>query len=448
MKLLPVSAAWRIASVSALAFAIATLALGLAVHFAVHAAFENQLEANIRQASASLVAEYRDEGMAGLVSAIAARERSPSNQLGFAVFSHDGKRLAGSLDSAMPATDWQRVLFTDPEEGPDPAQAYSTDLGAGIRLTVAADLEPVETMDETILAVFGFSSLLVLAIGALLAIGLARYLKQRLDRIARGSQAFAVGDYGVRAEVGPRGDEFDQLAGSINAMLDRIEGLLGNLRQVTSDLAHDMRTPLANLRGQLEAMLHSPESEHHSRTQGAIEKCDDILRMFGAILRISELEAGELHRHFQPVDLQALAAEIVEAYEVPAEEAGQHIALAGENVVARIPGDRDLLAQALVNLVENALHHASQGKRIEVGVAGTPAAPCLFVRDHGPGIAPQDRRRATERFVRLDAARTTPGHGLGLSLVKAIAEAHGARLALHDAGPGLEARIIFGGGSQ
>ena len=444
MRALPRSAAWRIATVTAIAFALAIFVIGFAVHRAVHSAFQNQLENNIRQTTASLLTEYRDDGMAGLTAAIEARERSPANKLGFAIFSGDGKRVAGALDTPMPDAGWRRIVFADLQEGPDPARAFSTDLANGMRLTVAADMEPVEAMDETIIRVFVLGSLGVLVMGAILALGLARYLKRRLDRIAVGSRAFAQGDHSGRAQVGPRGDEFDELAASINAMLDRIAALLGNLRQVTSDLAHDMRTPLTQLRGQMEAMLRAPEEEREDRAERAIEQCDDTLRLFGAILRISELESGELRKHFKPVDLAVLAGEVAEAHEALAEEEGHRIALTTSGFPAAVDGDRDLLAQALVNLVENSLHHTPVGTRIEVGTGGAETAPFLFVRDNGPGIALADMERATARFVRLDAARTTPGHGLGLSLVKAIAEAHAARMELSDAEPGLEARIIFG----
>ncbi|MBD3774928.1 MAG: HAMP domain-containing histidine kinase [Rhodobacteraceae bacterium] len=444
MRALPRSAAWRIATVTAIAFALATFAIGFAVHRAVHSAFQNQLESNIRQTTASLLAEYRDDGMAGLTAAIEARERSPANKLGFAIFSKDRKRVAGAMDTPMPDAGWRRIVFADPEEGPDPARALSTDLANGMRLTVAADMEPVEAVDETIVQVFFLGSLAVLAIGVILAMGLARYLKQRLERIAVGSRAFVSGDHAVRVQVGPYRDEFDELAASINAMLDRIEDLLGNLRQVTSDLAHDMRTPLTELRGQMEALLRAPDEERDDRVDRAIGQCDEALRLFGAILRISELESGELRKHFKPVDLTVLAGEVVEAHEALAEEEGHRIALATSGLPAAVDGDRDLLAQALVNLVENSLHHTPVGTRIEVGIGGTETAPFLFVRDNGPGIALADMERATRRFVRLDAARTTPGHGLGLSLVKAIAEAHGARMELSDAEPGLEVRMIFG----
>ena len=445
MRLVPRSAAWRVGILAGLAFALAMLAIGYAVHYAVHAAFQNQLESSIRQTTASLVAEYRDDGLPGLSDAISARERSAANRLGFAIFDSGRRRIAGSLDTQMPQVGWQRIRFADPEEGPDPAMAFSTNMPDGNRLVVAADLEPVEAMDETVVAIFATGALAVLALGALLALGLTRYLKRRLETIAVGSRAFAAGDYSGRARVGSSDDEFDQLAQTLNSMLDRIAALLANLKQVTSDLAHDMRTPLTNLRNQLEGLLHAPAAERAARTDAAIEKCDDILRLFAAILRISELEGGELRRRFTGVDLGSLVKEIVEAHEPLAEESGHILVSADGAAFGEVSGDRELLAQALVNLVENALHHTSAGTNIEIGTVAGSVAPVLYVRDDGPGIAEAYRDRVTQRFVRLDASRSSTGHGLGLSMVKAIATAHGAEMELRDANPGLEVRIVFGG---
>lgn len=441
MSILPRSAAWRIAILTALAFAIATLAIGFAVHRAVHSAFQHELEGTVQQASDALVDDYRRQGMSGLVRAIKAREESPANRLGFAIFDDRRARIAGSLVAPMPAVGWNRIVFLDPEEGPDPALALTTDLGDGLRLAVAADLEPLEAIDQTILAVFLAGSLAVLALGALLAVVLARYLARRLGAIALGSRAFAAGDYSGRAEISANGDEFDELALAINGMLDRIAALLANLRQVTSDIAHDMRTPLTNLRGQLETLRSAPEAEREGRLERALAQCDDTLRLFGAMLRISELEAGHLRKQFRPVDLACLTGDVCEAHE--GLEEAHVVLLASQNGPVMVSGDHDLIAQALVNLVENALHHTPAGTTITIGAGTAHDGPYVYVRDDGPGISEPDRDRALERFVRLDAARTTPGHGLGLSLVAAIAEAHGATTRLSDAEPGLEVRITF-----
>ena len=445
MRLIPRSAAYRIGFLSALAFSLATLAIGLAVLYAVHSAFQHQLDETIEQTSSSLLAEYADEGSDGVIRAIVEQERHGSNDLALALLSSDGSRIAGSFDTSMPSSGWHQIDYRAADGDVEPARALVTALPDGTRLVVVADYEPVEEMVQTILAMFSLGFVAMLMIGALIALFLGRYLERRLDAIAMGTRAFAAGDYSGRAQVGTRNDEFDRLALSINAMLDRIEALLRNLRQVTSDLAHDMRTPLTHLRSQLETMLIAPAGEQTERTESAIEKCDETLRIFAAILRISELEGGELRRHFRPVDLDALARDIVEAHEPLAEESGHKLVLVTTDSGISVSGDRELLAQALINLVENALRHTPSGSRIVVGASLIDGSSCLFVRDNGPGIPKAERERATQRFVRLDAARNTPGHGLGLSLVRAVAEAHGGELSLRDAMPGLDARIIFKG---
>lgn len=417
--------------------------VGLAVLYAVHTAFIGQLNETIAQAQVSLIGEYRDDGQDGLAEAIAIREASASSVLGFAVFDANGQRIAGRLDAPLPPPGWARITFRDPLEGADPARALTTRLRDGTFLVVSADLEPVEQMDDTILAVFGIAFAIVLLIGALFAVGLGRYLKRRLDAIAKGSQAFAAGTLSGRAEVGERGDEFDQLAASLNAMLERIETLLINLRQVTSDLAHDMRTPLTRLRNDLEGLRDGPLAERDGMIDRTVDRCDDILRLFSAILRISELEEGDARLHFGPVDLNELVKDVADAHDPLAEESGQTLAVELSPSPVTVQGDRDLLAQALINLVENALRHSPSGGIVSIAVIDDLGNPALRVRDQGPGIEPDDLERVTERFVRLETARTSPGHGLGLALVKAIAEAHGGKLALSDAGPGLDARIII-----
>lgn len=441
MTLLPQSAAYRIALISALAFALATMLLGAAVYYAAHEAFVAQMDAGIAQASDGLLAEWRDDGVAGVREAVRQREAAGPDALGYAIFDPAGRRIGGQLDTAMPSPGWQRIVFRDPDEGADPARAKVTILPGGYRLVVAADLEPLERIDETILTQFGIAFLALLIIGIVGGLMLGAYLKHRLTRIDATARAIIAGDLSRRADIGQRGDEFDRVSASLNAMLDRIEALVSNLRQVTSDLAHDLRTPLTRLRQRLEGLgATSDTPDRIDATDAAIEQCDDVLRLFDAILRISELEQGSLRRHFAPVDLGIIAADLAEAHESVADEVGRTLstAIAGPCIVY---GDRELLSQAVINLIENALRHTPPGTAVTIGTRCSPATASIFVADQGQGIAPSDRTRVTERFVRLETARSTPGHGLGLSLVAAIARAHGGTLALDDANPGLVATI-------
>ncbi len=447
MRVLPRSAASRIALLSAAGFALSVIIIGFVVLFAAEDAFRRQMDDSIELTTTSLVGEFVEDGFVGLVDDIEVRESGPAGGLGFAVFAPDGQQISGALETAMPAVGWSELHFSGPGSKQSWARALTSQLSDGKRLVVAADIAPIEQMTGMILRLFALGIAGVAAVSVGFAMLLRRYLKRRLDAIGKGAQAFASGDLAGRADIGPRDDEFDRLAGSINAMLDRIEALLRNLRQVTSDLAHDMRTPLTGLRGQLLRLRDAHDAEaggsQLALAEAAIGKCDDILQLFSAILRISELDGGQLQRHFRPVDLAGLAAEIHEAHEPLAEEAGGRLLLDIGKDPIMVLGDRELLAHAVINLVQNALLHTPAGSMISISARHVDGAAEISVTDNGPGIARADRDRATERFVRLDAARSTPGHGLGLSMVKAIAEAHAGRLVLEDAGPGLRAVIVF-----
>ena len=441
MKALLRSAAYRIAFASTLAFVLAVLAIGAMSYLAVEAAFARQLDQTIEEGRNALMPEG-DEGLPSLAEMIAQREREPGNALVYAVFDPAGRRVAGSLDTSMPAPGWARISFRDPGEGPDPARAETVMLSGGYRLTVAADLEPVEAINARLLEVFALGFVAALAIGTGIALASGRYLSRRLTNVERVADAFAGGDRLVRAHVGARGDEFDRLAASLNGMLDRIAALVANLRQVTGDLAHDMRTPLFRLRGQLEELHRVRGAERETRIEEALERTDDILAMFGAMLRIAELEEGELQRWFQPIDVGALVSDLVETHIPLAEDNGDHLEEATCEP-CQVLGERELLAQALINLIENAVRHTPTGSHIVVGALQQGDACRLFVADDGPGISEAELERVTKRFVRLDTARSSPGHGLGLSLAKAVAEAHGGRLELVNSSPGLEAALLL-----
>lgn len=443
MKGMPRSAANRIAWVAFLAYAGAMLVLGVAVYFAMHTAFSRQIDTTIEQTSSSLLEEYRDDGIRGLSEAINQLHGPGPISLGTALFGPDGQRMAGNLKTKMLAPGWQRIVFTDPLEGPDLARAKVTSLSGGYRVVVAADLESLEAIDRTIFGMFGVALAALLLLGLAGALSLAAYLRRRLAGIESTAAAIAGGDLGRRATVGATGDEFDRVAASLNAMLDRIAGLIANLQQVTGDLAHDLRTPLSRLRNQLERLSGSGhDAEREALVEGAVMQADDVLALFDAILRISEVEEGSLKRVFSLINLSDLVAELGETLAPLAEDAGRSLQVTiGPDL--RVQGDRELLAQAIINLVENALRHTPEGAAIQLQAKANDVGAIVSVRDNGQGIPTAEGERVQERFVRLEAARATPGHGLGLSLVRAIAEAHGASLTLGNARPGLLAEIHF-----
>lgn len=441
----PHSAARRIALIGLLIYAAALLPLGMAVYHATRAALLRQIDAGIEQMAVTLTAEYRLEGVRGISRALETLSGSGPVPIGAALFAADGHRLAGNIDTALPAPGWQRILLRDPREGPDPARALTTLQADGTRLVVAADLEALEAIGRTLLGMFTLAALALLVLGAIAALLLARYLHRRLQPLDRTTTAVLHGDLNQRAAITAAGDEFDRVAASLNAMLDRIAALVGHLRQVSADLAHDLRTPLMHLRNQLEALRDESDPERRqARIETAQARSDEVLVLFDAILRIAELDAGQLAKGFGVLDLSALLAELADSLQALAEDAG-HGFTAAIAPGLRVRGDRQLLAQAVLNLVENALRHTPPGCRVELraGIDAEAGALVICVRDDGPGIPAADRERVRQRFVRLEASRSTPGHGLGLSLVEAIAQAHGGQLRLEDAAPGLYACLVL-----
>lgn len=444
------SAAYRIAFTYSAAFALATLILGIIVYVAAHAAFVRQLDGRIADVSSELISAYQSEGMGELRETIAAREaQGSSNELGYALFNAYGQRIGGSLDTQRPALGWSNIVFIDDEEGVDPARAFTTDLSGNLRLVVAADRESLEAIDSTILMLFGIAFATILLVGMGGALLLGGYLRKRLGNITTTADAIISGDISQRMPVGARNDEFDRLSHTLNTMLDRIAALLDNLRQVSGDVAHDLRTPLARLRNKLERALseHSEPMLMHRSLEEAISQTDDVLSLFGAILRISEVECGAVRQAFSRVDLSDLVTELCESYSPAVEDGGRRLDWKIEPNV-EIDGDRELIAQAVINLLDNAQFHTPEQTLIEVLLSAQGCEARLVVSDNGPGVPAADRERIATRFTRLDSSRTTPGHGLGLNLVSAIAQLHDARLEFGDNSPGLVVVLRFPVGSK
>jgi signal transduction histidine kinase len=257
------------------------------------------------------------------------------------------------------------------------------------------------------------------------------------------AEAIIDGDLTRRIPVRGSDDDLDRLAMTFNRMLDRIGGLMDSLRQVSNDIAHDLRTPLTRLRQRLEAnrALESPD-EHAAAIGGALRDVDAILDSFAALLRIAQVEGGARRAAFRPIDVTALARTVVEAFAPSAEDDGQTLRAEGETPLV-VEGDSELLTQMLANLVENALRHAGPDAQIRVSTAADGADVRLSVSDNGPGVPEGERQRVFDRFYRLERSRSTEGSGLGLALVAAVARLHGAEIELGDARPGLDVRITF-----
>ena len=434
------SAAYRIALINFCAFAIGLAILGLVVLQVMHVAFTRELDNRLQDEAQTLASEYRSDDPGDLGEAISQREaiQGPNRML-YAVFAPNGRRLFGSLTTARPQLGRHDITFIDPQEGADSARAFALDLSQNERLVVAADKDWVERIDHIVESIFAAAFAAACIAGLAGAAVFGRYLQRRLRSISDSAEAIIGGDIRQRMPVSPRRDEFDKLAATLNRMLDRIEGLLENLRQVSSDVAHDLRTPLARLRNQLER--GSLENRNAGQViESAIHDVDEVLALFAAILRIAEVESGETRRFFALVDVTSLVAEIAESFAPSFEDEGRTLLWSVEPGL-RVDGDRELLAQALVNLLENAQRHTAKGSVVRLSAVAAGNSICLQVIDNGPGVPHADLTRITKRFARLESSRNTAGHGLGLSLVSAVAKLHCGALILKDAAPGLTAVI-------
>lgn len=438
------SAALRISLAWSGAFALGMVVLGGIVFYAMHLAFTAQMDGFIEQEAQALASRYRDDGIGELREAMAGREatRTPNRAM-YALFGAGGKRIAGNLATARPAaTGFSNIVFVDPVEGDDAARAYALDLGPSLRLVVAEDREWIERIDGTIVGVFLAAFVALVMIDAIAMLLFAAYLRRRLEGFRTGAEQVMGGRIEDRMPVSPRGDEFDELAETLNAMLDRIEALVTNLRQVSGDIAHDLRTPLTRVRQKLEVAVEAARgTPAEDSVADAFERTDEVLSLFAAILHLSEVERGG-KLPLREVDLSALASEVAESYEPAVREGGRALDWRIAPAV-RVHGNRSLIAQALSNLVENAQRHTPEGTPVTIELDAAGGAARLSVRDSGPGIAASDRARAVRRFERLDSARTTPGFGLGLALADAVARRLRGRLELADAAPGLLATIVL-----
>jgi signal transduction histidine kinase len=434
------SAAYRIAFVNFGAYAAGLALLGAIVFAVMHIAFSRQLDSMVSDEAQTLQDEFVRGGDGELAEAIAVREASSSpTRMLYAVFTPDGRRIHGSLQANRPGAGLHPITFNDPQEGPDAARAMAVDLSPNERLVVAVDSEWLEGIERIVIVIFSVAFVGFVVVGFGGAVLLGSYLQQRLHSISSSAEAIIRGDVRRRMPIGPRKDEFDQLAATLNRMLDRIEGLLENLRQVSSDVAHDLRTPLARLRNRLEQGV-SDQGEAGEIIVDAIRQVDDVLSLFAAILRIAEVESGETRRLFRPVDVSAMGNELAESY-APAFEDHRHFLISSIEPGLFVEGDHELLAQAFINLLENAQRHTADETIVRLTVTSSEDRVCLQVVDNGPGVPKADLGRITKRFARMESSRNTAGYGLGLSLVAAVAKLHGGHLKLRNSVPGLSAII-------
>ncbi|WP_027533673.1 HAMP domain-containing sensor histidine kinase [Bradyrhizobium sp. WSM3983] len=287
-------------------------------------------------------------------------------------------------------------------------------------------------------------AVLLLVLAGLAAVLVTRRTVGRIEEINATSRAIMLSGLDRRIPLRGSHDEWDRVAENLNQMLDRIETLMGEVKQVSDNVAHDLRTPLTRMRGRLEkAYHHERDSEADASLIGdTIADLDAVLGMFASITRISEIETRARRSAFRALNLAEIAGEVVELYDAAAEQVATRLSLGGDREVA-VTGDRDLLFDAIANLVDNAIKHGRPGGKVTVTCRNAGGGATIAIADDGPGIADDQHDHVFKRFYRLEQSRYTPGNGLGLSLVAAVSRLHGAEIALHDNAPGLTVQLSF-----
>ena len=433
-------------------FLIATVATGISILAANRVTVARAVDRRI-EAIADLVLE-RDAGETRLPTPLLlARIATLSGQrdtgdIGLLLLGADGRRLGGNIAprSTLPMGR-SDLRQRDGIIGLSHGRALVRDAGEGRRLAVVAETEPFDSHRamRTRIYLTGFGSIILIVVGGVIAFSML--VGRRIADQRATVEAIIAGNIRHRVPVTGSGDEFDRQAAAFNRMLDRIAELMDAMRSQSNDIAHDLRTPLSRLRGQLARMVEDARDPAQAERAGAaLAQCDALLAMFAALLRIAEIEAGHRQAGFAPFDLSALVRDTGAMMIPVAEDAGHSLSIAVHAALPDFVGDRQLLTQALVNLIGNAIKYGAAGGTIRVSLDAGEEGVTLSIADNGPGIAPEDRAHALRRFGRLDTARgAAGGHGLGLPLVEAIARLHRGRLELGDAAPGLVVSLILPG---
>ena len=456
------STSFRLLAWYAAVFGASVAILLFFVYWIALAALDEQLSDSVERETDVLVELYRGRRLDRVIRAIELRmvDLRPPRRY-YLLQNAAGERIAGNLPSMEPA-EGEVVLpvsFLSPDRGSkadDPADAYPVvaqgrRLDSGEFLLVGEGRYRAVKAREAIFRAFawGIAITVLLAAGGGAALGVG--FLRRIEEINRTTRSIMDGDLSKRVPASGGGDEMDRLAVNLNAMLDRIQVLMESLKRVSDDIAHDLRTPLSRLRHRLEAARVKAGSDGEPVIEQSIAELDAILETFSALLRISQIEAGARRAAFSDVSLEQIVSTVSETYAPVAEDCSQRL----ETVIDRtlsIHGDRELLTQMVANLIENSIRHCPAGVGITVTLRHEAGTPELCVADSGPGIPASEREKVFRRFYRLEASRTTPGSGLGLALVKAVADLHGASVELSDNQPGLRVTVRFhtsgGGGAR
>ena len=447
------TSSFRLAALYAGLFAASTAMLFGIVYWTTTNALREQVRLSLQNEMASFEAKFAMAQPGELATEIEQRLASGKPQpFYYGLQDSLGHSLAGNLANLGMFEGWREAPVDDDENEDDDATgehsnpilfALGRRLPSGEYLTIATDASRIDEAQEAITDLFAWATaatlLLALAGGVVLSQGFLR----RVDEINRTTRAIMGGDLADRIRTTGSGDELDQLGRNLNDMLDRLQGLMDGLKQVSNDIAHDLRTPLSRLKQRLEAVRSANSVQEYKEAVGqAVQDADMALSTFGALLRIAQIESGSRRANFADLDLSSLLANLAITYFAVAEDMGKSLVSSIDPDI-HVRGDRELLTQLFVNLIENALRHTPNGAKVSLSLAHRDQGPFAEVGDNGPGIPENERRNVFKRFYRLERSRSTPGSGLGLASVAAIADLHTARIELVDNEPGLKVALQF-----
>jgi len=448
---------FRLATSYLLVFVLSVGAIFGYVYWSTTVLLERQTDQTIQAELTGLAEQYRQGRLPRLVASVARRTKDPGASV-YLVADFADRRVAGNMTRVPPGVDDEAGWTEFPYQVRTPgglnrhqARAYYTRLAGGFTLIVGRDVQEQREFTRLITRTLAWALALTLALGLGGGLLISRRFLQRIDTINRTSRAIMHGDLSERMPVSGSGDEIDRLSDALNEMLEQIERLMAGMREVSDNVAHDLKSPLTRLRAGIEDALRSNDKRRfRTALETTLAEADNVLKTFEALLSIARAESGEARAAIAAMDLGAVLADVHELYEPAFDDIGGTLRIERHGDL-QIAADRHLIAQALSNLIDNALKYADpakadgQGENLVVTIEARREGDqaMLAVADNGPGIPEGEHERVVERFVRLDESRSQPGSGLGLALVASIAGLHGGSLKIEDNRPGTRAVITF-----
>jgi signal transduction histidine kinase len=440
------SSTFKLALISIAIFGAVVLALFGYLYWSTASYMRSRSDHAITLELAILQKAYARAGRSGLISTIAQRLADQRFEGSVYLLADPSfTPLAGNL------ADWPSVMKDssgwgnfNAREGRPLLRATFATLPDGSHLLVGKDIDDLDEFAQKIYAALALSIALIFVLAGVASVSVTRRTVGRIEAINVTSRAIMQSGLGQRIPMRGTRDEWDELAANLNSMLDRIEALMGEVKQVTENVAHDLRTPLARMRGRLEKAYNKQRDGDYDQSLigDTMADLEGVLRMFSSLTRISQIEAYDRTAAFRSVNLVEIASEVVELFDAAAEDKGGHLKVVGDRSVLAT-GDRDLLFDAVANLVDNAIKHGRDAGQVTVEVKESDGGAVISVADDGPGIPVDECQHVFKRFYRLEQSRRTPGNGLGLSLVAAVARLHGARIEMVDNVPGLKFQLWF-----